>query len=1138
MAPMNLTREQQLAVTSKGLVMVSASAGSGKTHTMLERIMHLIESGVGLDRMLILVYNEANASELREKIRQKLFEKVCETVGDTADMYRKQLDEIAFSTICTIHAFCRTAIRKNFEVIGINPDFDILDENTHKVYMSKAMDKVFAEYVEKADGVFLDMLSVFESKRSEDNIRDYIVKLFESMDVQYDLDKFVESIRSYYESPQKFDDIIIGRIHSTMKKICAVAEETLPQLIVDGQDTYIGRIQDIIALLPYLESRDTVNLIRLYDDMCGETIKAKSVKGGDKKNTARAKLCMDTAKEHLAIIKALYQDIEYKNIVFEQNKTFATKFLELTLRFKEILEDMKTKDNVMAFGDLEHGAVKLIKEGVDIGADYDYVFVDEYQDVNGAQEYVISNLVKDEAFMVGDVKQSIYGFRLSDPEIFLARQRKYEDDNKNGKGNAPIFFNENFRSDNQILQFVNGVFDYAMTKENTGVDYKTEGKFKDVADVQRCEGRVEIHVFQNEESAKRISEKLYKLNEHDDVETMKSAEDHEGEYIASEIEKLMRTKRLTIKGVERPLQYGDFALLFRKRNKDANTIINVLKKRGIPVDDGSFAKEEVPVETEFINMLSVIDNPRQDYALAGFMLSYLGGYTESELYAIVQNSHEGILYDKVVKYSKLDDALAQKIRSTLDNLNKYRVKGSYMSVKNLVEEMVTDTCYDAYLASKSKALANSFDAYIKGISEDDIILSKYLREYKESDRKAKGRPEGGDKVQVSTFHSYKGLETPVVFLPNAGDVGGKGGGNAKDLSVDANGCIAMSYFDMQERKKDGNTLSNKAVQMLIQEKEYKEEMRLLYVALTRAQKIMYITGTCGVGQKVEFGQDSVQAKFVVENFEREKSIFNYIFTAKDRGTLDFTPILHVRSGQIARPEDEKPFFEMGGKRTQYDDELAREIEKVKTFEYPYDEETRLSMKYTVTQINNEGAKDITVTFPTYEDDGEDNGGVSVAEIGTAYHKVMEYIDFAIDNVEDVKSAIDQMVADGVLTREARDLVEDDKILTALMDPIIKESAGARCRHEQPFMIYVPAKEVLEGSNSTDKVLVQGVIDLLVEGKKKYIVDFKYSSLKGEESKNKYKKQLYLYKMAYELSFGEKIDKVVLLSLKTGESFEL
>ena len=1154
----SLTEAQRRAIEAKGLVMVSASAGSGKTHTMLERIMHLIEEGVGLDKMLILVYNEANASELREKIRSKLFEKASECVGERAEAYRKQLDEIAFSTICTIHAFCRSALKKNFEAIGINPDFDILDETAHKVYMSKALDKTFEEFASKGDKVFFEVSSIFESKRKEENIRDNIVKLYERMDVQSDLDKFIASIKEYYTSRDSFDQIVFGRAIDKMRKVVAVANEILPVLNENNQIKSVEKLSEAtVEMLPHFESKDE-NAIKNIIEKIGE-IKSKSLsystafRADNSAVVARAKKCYSTAKDLMEEIATLYADQSYVNKVFEQNKLYAEKLLEITLRFKEVLEAMKADDNVMGFSDLEHGAVKLIDSGVEIGADYDYVFVDEYQDVNGAQEYIIAHLVKNEAFMVGDVKQSIYGFRLSDPEIFLARQKMYAENAEEGKIEAPIFFKDNFRSDNAVLKFVNDIFDYAMTVESAGVDYIAEGRFNPVTQEERCEGIVEVHVFEGEDKDKNEAEGLYKLINHQNAERVKSAEEQEGEFIADKILELKRTSRLTIKKDKRPLQWGDFALLFRGRNQVSNKIIEVLKRRGIPVDEGSFAKENDPAETEFINMLAVIDNPRQDYALAGYMLSYLGGYTEQEMSEIVQCAEKGELYDKVKAYSILDNSLAEKIRNMFKVLDHYRILGSYMGVKGLVEKIIADTGYDAYLYSKSDAVGNSFNAYLKSINEDSITLSKYLREYKEGGREVKGRPEGGDRVHVSTMHSYKGLETPVVFLPGSDFVPKKttkdryvkkkNGASLPDLSVDASGCIGMSYFDVEGRRKDSNTISNKALQILAIEKEYKEEMRLLYVALTRAQKNMYISGVYSVKENQKrkpFTIDNIEEEFAVESFETEMNLFNYVFTAKRRGTLaDCNIILHPGKQEVGSVEKTKRFYEMGGAKTAYDEELAKAIEKAQAFKYPHQEETTLALKYTVTQINADGVKDLAADMPKHEGDDEYNhAGVSVASIGTIYHKIMEHIDFAIDNLADTTNAIDKMVADGVLSREDRALVKDKEVLSALMNPIIKQSAGEKCYHEQPFMMYVPAKEVIDGSNSEDKVLVQGVIDLLVEGKNKYIVDFKYASLRTEEGRERYKKQLNLYKMAYKVAFGEEIDKIVLLSLKTGESFEL
>ena len=250
--------------------------------------------------------------------------------------------------------------------------------------------------------------------------------------------------------------------------------------------------------------------------------------------------------------------------------------------------------------------------------------------------------------------------------------------------------------------------------------------------------------------------------------------------------------------------------------------------------------------------------------------------------------------------------------------------------------------------------------------------------------------------------------------------------------------------------------------------------------------------------------------------------------------------LHGDGGYTPINEKEKPFFAMGGKKTAFDEELEKEIEKARGYVYPHQEETTLAMKYTVTALNADSVKDLGVSFPVYDESDSDrrNDGVEITAIGTAYHRVMELIDFSLDDLGAVTKAIGQMVADGLLREEQRALVKDNEILKALMNPVIKSAAGEKCYHEQPFMMYVPARDVIDGSESDDKVLVQGVIDLLVRGKENVIIDFKYSAFRTEESKEKYKKQLYLYKMAYERAFREKIDKVVLLSLKTGESFQL
>ena len=1197
-----LTVEQQMAVDAKGYVLVSASAGSGKTHTMLKRIMQLIEGGAKLSKMLIIVYNEANASELREKIRTKLFEKACNSIGDKAETYREQIDDIAFSTICTIHAFCRSALKKHFEVLGLNPDFDILDTTEDNIYRSKALDKAIEECSE-VDNTFLEMLTMFESRRSEENIRDNIVKFFEKMDVQWDCDQFIKTIKDNFQSQDIYEDIVWNKIKSKMEQVVSVVNEILPIFVAEKQDAAVRKLQeDILEMYPHFLVRNANAVKNIGDkrqEIGGKRMSSQQdFSANHPIEMQKASKCYSQTKALMEEVVVLFGDEEFRKKAFEQTKKYAMKLVDVTLRFKDIYEEMKAKDNVMTFGDLEHGAVRLIQavdEGgnplIDIGEGFEHVLVDEYQDVNGTQEYIISYLTKGrQAFMVGDVKQSIYGFRLSDPEIFLARQNYYSKNAEKDNINAPIFFKDNFRSDNAILKFVNDIFGDAMTVATAGVDYENEGKFNEVSEIQRNEGEVEVHIFETQRPGKEVAPLgIYKPINSVKPTMYKTALEKEAEFIANEIIELRgKTKHsFSLKKNKndewlppRPLEWSDFAILFRGRNANTDKIIKVLKSKGIPVDEGSFAKEKEPAETELINMLSVIDNPCQDYALAGYMLSYLGGYTEDELNKIVmtakkQVKDEGLknldLYGKVTMYPTfdktcIDEALADKIKCTLDRLEYYRVVGSYMSVRGLVEKIVSDTRYDAYLNSKSEALGNSFGLYVQSISEDSITLSKYLREYKESGRELKGKAEGGDRVQVSTMHAYKGLEKPVIFLPCSQATSKatkdetikfrKKGDNVSlpDLSIDPSGVIGMSYFDIDGRTKEDYTISNKVTQILASEKEYREEMRLLYVALTRAQKKMYITGTYK-DSKNPLSIPNFTKKHGCEIFEKQESLFDYIATAINRGCLSSSIVktLHRDGLEEVEEEGREPFYMRIGEKTEFEKQLTEEIKKAQSFVYPHQEETELSIKYTVTQINREGIEELSATFPIYEEDSfeeaslsqeelsnnvQDRNEVSIATIGTIYHKVMEHIDFSIDNLDNTTNAIDKMVDDGILTKEERGHIKDNEILSALKNDIIKQAVGAMCHHELPFVMYVPAKSVLEGSKSEDKVLVQGVIDLLVEGKEKYIVDFKYSSLNTKISRKKYEKQLKLYKMAYKVAFGEEIDKIVLLSLKTGESFEL
>ncbi len=1132
------TPEQVKAIELDGRILVSASAGSGKTTTLVKRIIRQLEEGASLRRMLILVYNNAAADELREKLRAKLFECACEKDGEDGKKFRQELDEISFAEICTIHAFCRDLIRNNFELLGISPSFRVLDEDAHNIYMAKAFDDLISEYSEKDDEVFERLTTVFECKRSEESIRKFVYTLFGVFDVQPDREAFIEKIRTFYKDRDNFDSVLLDGSRTVLKKVRSCLERVCPVLIETEQTKYVENVQVAYdAIDVFLDEISTVrNVINFAVPMLGEFKRAVKTKKADEYSIEVTKRCIDRVKEELNLYKSLYDDEERLDRQFAQNALYANKLIELTCRFTEILDKRKRDDDSVSFGDLEHYATRLIGENPDrdFASDYDYVFVDEYQDVNPVQENIISKMVKKNAFFVGDVKQSIYGFRLADPNIFLARKKDYKS-SENGDA-WQIDFNNNFRSENQILEFVNGIFDVVMTDESANVDYRNEGRF---ASREEANGKVEVHIFNLRVQGKPLVNGLYDIKADEFHEGRIGNEEEEGAFIATKIKELVSSP-------SENLTYGDVAILFRSRNSAAERIINAIRQYGIPVDDGAFSKDKEHPENDLISLLSVVDNPRQDFALAGYLLSYLGGYSEDEVATIAKYRDAVLsekakkakdkylvradLYDGVLRLKEENTPLGEKVRGTLTKLDEYRLKASFKNVGELISGIVSENYFDAYVAANGDSSLNALNAFMADAFSDenaDKSLSAFLRDYKnDSEDKKNGKSSGGDRVIISTFHGYKGLESKVVFVSAADSPIGRT--RSADLMISSDGIMGLTYFDDERKSKDNDTLSKTVVKRFIAEKEYKEEMRLAYVALTRAQKYMFVTGSMS---SLCSGMDAVVSKLETLEFEHPGSMLGFIFQADTLGKDNRIYLHNEREyavGMTYLTSDANTLKLLSTGKGNYAD-LAKSIKKVQEFEYPYSEDTSLAMKYSVSELDGEVDESTVRAF-----DDRTN-------IGTSYHKVMQNIDFAVKSADEVKGEMQRMLDEGLLTPEEFGVVNPEDIFRALTTDVMRTAAENECLREQPFMAYKPAKEVVPGSNSDAKVLVQGVVDLIILGKKRggenIIVDYKYSALTNEDAKKKYEKQLKLYKMASESVVSGKIDRILLLSLKTGKTIE-
>lgn len=1125
-----LTPDQKKAVLEKGRILVSASAGSGKTSTMVKRIILMISEGASLKNLLILVYNNAAADELKERLHQELFKAACSSSGEQREHFRREIDDIAFCHICTIHAFCQSLIRDNFDKLGLSPTFEVLDENAHATYINKALDNVIAKYTADGDEDFCKLVDIFSQSRKEDNLKSNIVKLYNLIEIQPDSNDFEKCVNECYDDFEnsKFFVILQKNYVKVFTKFKTAFNDIRDRLLAMNAVSvkYIESVTNAVytceAILKASDVKQMCAVAYAYE----KTRAVISQKASDEE-----KLTVGYLKEYykqfedvIEELATLYGKFDLLKSYHEQNGAFVKKLTEAVFKFSDELTALKMKDNVLSFEDLQHKAMQLLNEDDSLKDSFEAVFVDEYQDVNPTQEAIISKLVKGECFMVGDVKQSIYGFRLADPSIFISRQKRYSQfGNDEGQN---IFFNHNFRSAYGILSFVNGVFDSVMTEENADIDYKNEARFelKDIPPVSienvSPEGYVQVHLFAKNKAESKIASGLYDITaaESDEEEASSAAE---GRFIANEIKNLVgRAKGVDANGVGKHIGYGDIAVLFRSRSNGAKQIVDTLKKEGIPVNEGAFGKSASLPERELVSFLKVLDNPRQDIAFAGYLLSFFGGYDEEEVAKIALEDGE-CLYDKFLKFALKDDA--KKARETLKTIEKYRLKQSYRSLPELMNEIICEYCYDAYLMRLGESDENGLKSFIASAGvKENISLGRFLEDYCEGDTEGTSAS-GGDRVTISTFHGYKGLENPIVFVADtafgfnyessSGDMISTG----KGLTIDDKGLVGMNAFDFENMTKSSVTLSKIAVAKCIKENQLKEEIRLFYVALTRAKQLMYITATASENKCASFG--------VAPRLCGASCDLDFISGAIFDGSVSANVVKHNFVDEKTVENTHKEFVFSSNPS------IVETIKKSQEFVYPYNEATTLAMKYSVSALDSIDQEAICL----FKD---------AAKKGSAYHKVMQYIDYFAIGEEAVMAEMQRMVDERIIDEEERALVNPKDIAKCLDSEIMNiarkasMSQAGKCLREQPFMMYKPAKDVSTDFSSEDKVLVQGVVDLFINDEQKIIIDFKNSALNDETSLEKYKKQLYLYKSAIESAIGAKIDRLVLYSFKTGKTVDL
>lgn len=1071
------TEEQSKVIEFKGKdLVVSASAGSGKTSTIIEKISSIVKDGTPINRLLVITYTRAAANEMKSRLLESFLE------GEKTPYILDQIDEIGVSDISTVHSFLEKMIKRNTHAINLPENFRILDENENTELKIRALKE--AEKRLSKDEEFENLfINTHEDNQDNQNFRQSVVfALYNHLAVQSNRDERLE----YYKNNQKEIFNKAERyLNEIIQKSC--------RYISDGFDKLLHQVDEKSKYFVYfLQMRD------FFEEAVGQKSLRESLIQIRGKKPLKPRVQDDNYNERLYLslrgkIDTLLKKFEKIQIDYEDlwlgNPREINAIYKLYELFAEELDKSKIEQGVIDFNDLERFAMELLKNDdvfKDIIEDYDYIFVDEYQDINPVQEKIIKKLKENSKFVaVGDPKQGIYGFRNATPEIM-------KNDIKNLEvKDSVLYLKSNFRSDKYILDFVNDVFKNIMTEDFCGIDYfntamfrSPEGHFED------GNKSVIIDTISHKETGmKKERKKIYNIFEDELIVDEKNK--LEAEDICYRISQFMKSEIYDSKlGKLRPVKFSDIAILTRNRGDTAENVLKELEKHKFPVM--SVIRRDIS-NTELdviINLLKISVDPKDDIAIASVMLSKLGGFDVDQLSRLCQ---KGILSEV---FENDDDTLV--FRQRLDRLKKeVLVKGIKFALENLFDECE----YIPYLLNQEGGINTKLEIervlQIIGESDFNFDIPATLKMLEEGKLQMKNPSSSENAITMTTIHGSKGLEYPIVFLIGCGK--SVRGNNREQFAISSNYGVAINHYG-EERK---ISLLLKAVREEKLRREYIDELMVLYVALTRAKNHLVITGVYDRQRTpmIDSSEDLSSANSYMD------IILGTILNSED--LCEGVEVNTVNSIEEIT-KDEKSLL------GQCDERLIKEINDYLDFSYPYEWASQTRYKNTVTGLNK---SDEEIHFV---------GGGKNLDTGIAYHEALKVLDFdKINSLEDIS-------LEKISGYELIDKTKLFRIIQKIKD-ITKKS---RIFKEKQFTMKIDAGE-LEGNLTGEEIMVQGVVDLFAVGNKNILIDYKWTNDKDADSLlNRYKKQLFLYQKAIEKGLKIKLDEMYLFSLKYEEIIKL
>lgn len=1094
------TKEQKRAIESdNGKILVSASAGTGKTTVMINRIVRLLAEGkVKPEELLVITFTKAAAAEMKERLLAEL---------SARPSMHKELSELSSATIGTIHSFCTQLLRTYFYVAGIEPDFTVMDEWKNSSVKKRVMKKIFDEYYAKGDEVFLELIRI-TGKRNDSGLEEIILGMLSFRDCIPDFDKYIKKNDDYPSMFAFFTDKLKEYALLSIKYYSERASFLLKRF--ENSEKVASALRNFIDVLNVGYDFD---IFELRDYFNTNKFVYLRLSNGDSSLDEEGKKAYKELKETFnkdigTYFKALSElNKEDAFARFGQNKVFCDKFKEILRKFDAGYEKEKNESGFLDFSSLERLTMEILKNEEVLKAvksRYSFVFVDEYQDVNDVQEWIISCVSENaNAFMVGDVKQCIYGFRMSEPENFRKRRKLFA-----CTGGENIDLNGNFRSDGRILNFVNRVFSPIMTEDFGGCDYKNEAMLTGSvsAESEKASG---VHIIRYEKKPKSEKSVREKITEGLIYEIGSDTTDFapEGKIIAEKIRELVGTE-IQIGEEKKILSFSDITVLARTKDK-LSEVHDALIRENVPAklsaSDGLLRNDDIK---HLMSLLSIIYDYTDDISMYNVLTGFFGGFTHDEVCAISASSDEGCLYDKV-KLNYMNPKCEAFIRS----YNRYTLMSIGYTADVLVEKAIDLTGFREYVFSLERgseriSFIDSFLQAIDGLPECRTVngMLNFM-----SDSEIDGSViamNDEDAVKLMTIHGSKGLEFPVVFLAGTDR---RFNNDADTVLCDKEGGITMKTYDREEMKVYDN-VAHSANLIIKRRRDAEEELRLLYVALTRAKYGLFITQAISeFKDKRPDGVDSASpwlSRLFYSDGESSHSGKEVSYS------IEYVPYAEEA---VRLPSPRERYLDRANRLVfPVNKEITEEAEYLKSKLQPEKESIFIPIKVVSSKLKKEfvipGEKDNDFVIIDGESKPKFLAGPFVdmeakievlkkqkinAELGTAYHKILECIRLNVTDRETIEFYAKELLKEGFIEEEIYDRLDFDVIIRAVNDKKLRDLIeGNELYFEQRFVSWQKVTDLVPDVNTQESTILQGAIDLLVfngEQKKIAIVDYKYTN---------------------------------------------